>query len=218
MIESPWSNLPTHIIFDLSEVIISGLKGSERQIGHELSLDEKLVAEVLVGEGFDALLHGRISEEEYLNALISRNGWEISPSRLMEIIRRNFHEAVPGMSDVLKKLSERFSLVLLSDHAREWILYIEAHYGFFNLFREKFYSFELNSTKIQPSTFLTVIEKLKVKSEECLFIDDNERNVVVAKSLGMRAIRFTGVDRLLLELRNHGITIECSGSPETGDR
>jgi HAD superfamily hydrolase (TIGR01509 family) len=176
------------------------------------------VAEALVGEGFDALLHGRLSEEEYLNALISQHGWHISSRRLMEIIRRNFHEAVPGMDEVLKRLSESFSLVLLSDHAREWILYIEANYDFFDLFLRRFYSFELNSTKIQPSTFVTVLERLTVRPAQCLFIDDHERNIEVARSVGIRAIRFTGVERLLLDLKNQGITIECSGSSAAGGR
>ena len=195
---------PTHIIFDLSEVIISGLKGSERQISHELSLAEDVVAKALVGEGFDELLHGRLSEEEYLTDLISHHGWHISSLRLMEIIRRNFHEVVPGMDEILKRLSERFSLVLLSDHAREWILYIEANYDFFNLFLRRFYSFELNSTKIQSSTFVTVLEKLGVGPALCLFIDDNERNIEAARSVGIRAIRFTGVEKLLLDLKKLG--------------
>ena len=43
---------------------------------------------------------------------------------------------------------------------------------------------------------------------ECIFIDDNLRNVEAAKKLGMEAIHFTGYDMLIRDLsEQYGIVI-----------
>jgi len=44
--------------------------------------------------------------------------------------------------------------------------------------------------KPEPEIFLIAAERLKVKPEECLFIDDIERNVEGAKAVGMIGIQY----------------------------
>ena len=41
--------------------------------------------------------------------------------------------------------------------------------------------------------------------EECLFIDDREKNLVGAKEVGMETILFTGYEPLVQELEQRGI-------------
>ena len=49
--------------------------------------------------------------------------------------------------------------------------------------------------------YLEVLKKLKVKGDECVFIDNEERNIKTAKSLGMKTILFKSMRQLRKELR-----------------
>ncbi|MCR4565154.1 MAG: HAD-IA family hydrolase, partial [Bacteroidales bacterium] len=51
--------------------------------------------------------------------------------------------------------------------------------------------------KPDPAFFKILLERFHLKAEECVFIDDNEKNVEGARALGFTGIRFT--DRPALE-------------------
>jgi hypothetical protein len=84
---------------------------------------------------------GEITEDEYLSQVMGASGWAIPTNLLKEIIRKNFHHRIEGMISLVKSLYKQFALVLVSDHAREWIEYIEKIQVFLSLFRRKVYSF-----------------------------------------------------------------------------
>jgi hypothetical protein len=107
------------IIFDLSEVLIAGLRGIEKPLSQELSLPQDEILPCFAGRLMEELCLGDISEETYLNKIIAREGWEIEPARLKAVIRRNFHREVDGTLPILTELASRYELVLHSDHARE---------------------------------------------------------------------------------------------------
>ncbi len=52
-------------------------------------------------------------------------------------------------------------------------------------------SCELGVMKPEKAFFERALEKLGLAAEECLFIDDLEKNVVSARSFGMCALRHT---------------------------
>ncbi len=64
------------------------------------------------------------------------------------------------MESLLGRLAIDHELVLLSDHAAEWIAYIRTIHPFLRLFKAQFFSFELKQTKREPSTFHTVLEAI----------------------------------------------------------
>jgi hypothetical protein len=73
----------------------------------------------------DELFLGNVSEDTYLRQVIARGGWGIGLERLKAVIRQNFHSEVEGSLPILTELASRYELALLSDHAREWIAYIQ---------------------------------------------------------------------------------------------
>jgi FMN phosphatase YigB (HAD superfamily) len=188
------------LILDLSEVLIAGLVGIEKPLALQLHMPEDQVLSAFVGDLFDALLCGEISEDIYLQHIIHRQAWSISPDALKRVIRRNFHERVPGMESLLGRLAIDHELVLLSDHAAEWVAYIRSIHPFLRLFKAQFFSFELKQTKREPSTFHTVLEAIHREPQDCLFIDDSLTNVRVAEGAGIRGIRFVNAGQLRAEL------------------
>jgi FMN phosphatase YigB (HAD superfamily) len=193
------------IIFDLSEVLIAGLVGVEVELTRLLLLPEAEILSSFGGEGFEDLLVGRISEDAYLQRLIAREGWRIRLAPLKAAIRRNFHREVAGAVNLLRDVASRHPVVLLSDHAAEWIAYIQGIHPFLRVFDHAFFSYELRRTKADPQTFVQVLDVLSLPPASCLFVDDNPQNVRVAESVGMPGIRFRSAGQLAAELRLRGL-------------
>ncbi len=107
--------------------------------------------------------------------------------------------------DLIKKLKDKFVLVCLSDTNA---VHLEAHQeqGTIRDFHRVFTSFQIGSIKRDANTFKKVIESLSVRPEEVIFIDDNEKNIAVAKSLGINVIRYVSYEGLVSDLKAYGIS------------
>jgi putative hydrolase of the HAD superfamily len=193
------------IIFDLSEVLISGLLGIKEALSRQLPASTDRLLSCFGGSLLDELLLGDICEDTYLKTIVDVEGWEIDISRLKSVIRSNFRNQVEGMPDLVAALAPHYQLVLFSDHAQEWITYIRSVHPFLKLFQHAFFSYELGRLKRQPEAFAHVLEALSVPARRCLFIDDNPVNVAAAHSVGLPSIRFSDADHLVSELRRWGV-------------
>lgn len=135
------------IIFDLSEVLIAGILGVERPLAATLGISEQQVLSAFGNPSLERLFRGELFEEECLASLIEQNGWPVSVEFTKGILRANFQLVMPGMPQLVRQLSSQYELVLLSDHAREWITYIESIHPFLRYFEYRFYSYHFQRTK-----------------------------------------------------------------------
>jgi FMN phosphatase YigB (HAD superfamily) len=188
------------IIFDLSEVLIAGLVGVEEELSQVLPVPQEQILPCFGGNWLEELLVGDISEDAYLKHIIARESWKIGTARLKTAIRNNLHREVEGSLSILTALAPRYELVLLSDHAREWIAYVKSIHPFLRRFKHTFFSYDLKRTKRDPEAFLQVLDVTSVPPHRCLFIDDNPNNVKVAESVGIPGIRFVNAEQLAAEL------------------
>jgi beta-phosphoglucomutase-like phosphatase (HAD superfamily) len=195
------------IILDLSEVLIAGLLGIEVPLARRLGVPGSTILPAFGGDLLEELCCARLTEDEYLERIVSRRGWSVSVEDLKPVIRRNFHRHVPGMQPVLSRLRPRYELVLLSDHALEWVAYIRGVHSFFDRFEASFFSYELGQTKSDPTTFALVLDELGRRPRQCLFVDDSERNVATARSVGLPGIRFAGAAQLVRQFRRAGVEL-----------
>lgn len=194
------------LIFDLSEVLISGLHGAEVDLAARLGLPEKTVERDIWLPWAPSFFEGRLTEKQYLDEIIRRGGWTgITTDEVGAYLRKNFCRRVPGMEDFIRRLSGRYELALLSDHAREWVDFIRQQHPILECFDHIFFSFELRHTKRERITFLTVLYKLGRQAGDCVFIDDLATNIEVARSVGIHGIQFQDVGQLTAELRALGL-------------
>ena len=194
-----------YIIFDLSEVIISGYKGSEYTIGKLVNRDPEEVDRYLKSDLFIDLLDGKIKENEYIDGILEQTKWNLDRGTFKKIIRENHNQEVPGTIEIVKRLKQEYKLVLLSDHVKEWIEDIIKVNKNLDLFDEKFYSYQIGKTKKAVETFYYVLERLNTDANKVLFIDDSEKNIEVAKSIGMDSILFLNANQLERELKKREI-------------
>lgn len=197
----------TTLIFDLSEVLVAGLQGVEKSLSRQLNISEDTILHAFDNNDLQILFRNEISEEEYLARLISKHKWSISIELLKTEIRRNFRNKVHGMEPILSSLlAENYNLVLLSDHVEEWVEYILPIHSFVEeFFPNKFFSFEIGRTKSEKSTYEWVLGQLNKQSYECIFIDDKPKNILLAKSIGIKGIIFTNAQDLTQVIETMGL-------------
>lgn len=195
----------TAIIFDLSEVYLHGFLGFDKILnkhyGTKISQKDLSIPEL------ELLFRGRISEEEYWKALITKFNLTASITDLTKIVRGNFTE-IKGVRKIIEDLKKhKYKLGLLSIHAKEWILYCEKRFRYHRLFDRVVYSFDTEVCKPDIKSYKSIINKLKIKPGECLFIDDSDKNLISAKKVGMTTIKFKTTRQLRKELRSIKINI-----------
>ncbi len=197
----------TTIIFDLAEVYLQGIVGVEKHLEPILKIKDDKIHELLKGQNFIDLMEGKISEEEYLNNIISKNNLKVNLDELKKAIRKNFQE-IEGTREIIEKLKDKgFKLGLLSVHSKEWIDHCEKQFDFHKLFHSTLYSFEVSVCKPDKKAYHLILEKLKAKPEECLFIDDSEKNIEAAKNIGLKTILFKNPTQLKKDLDSLSIDI-----------
>ena len=198
-----------YIIFDLSEVLLTGAKdtGIALREKHQIEvkgpkMDWAQEKHPLLTSLVKEFFHGTIGEDEYIKDVIEMYPMIGETEWLKDHIRENFKE-VEGTRDIVLRLRALgYRLALFSNHAKEWIDYCERKFNFHELFDVRVYSYEIGRSKPDPLSFQAVLKQLKAGPEECLFIDDSEINVEAAGKLGIRGIVFTTADNLRSRLED----------------
>lgn len=119
--------------------------------------------------------------------------------RLADLDLRAWLDLDPHMLALLEELADDTPLAMLSNAPLDLAKKVDS-LPWATLFRHRFFSARLGLTKPDPRIFAQVCDQLDARPADVLFIDDREVNIAAAAELGMRAVRFTGVDRLRAEL------------------
>lgn len=95
---------------------------------------------------------------------------------------------------------DSFNTSLLSNNYRENVAYIENKYDRLTRLADlRVYSCSIGMKKPGKEIFGYVLEKLQARPEDCVFVDDRQKNVASAKSLGMIAVNFKGNNKELFK-------------------
>ncbi len=193
-----------NVIFDFGQVLV---RFEPSYMVRKYVTDERdsmLLAEVIFDRLYwDRLDAGTISDADVIKACKSR-----VPERLrddIEKIYRNWIYNIPeieGMRELIKDLKTRHGvgLYLLSNISA----YFADHAGeipILGLFDGCVFSAVCGKTKPSREIFEHITSTYSLLPEECVFIDDSEKNVRGAEEFGINAILFDGnVKKLIREL------------------
>lgn len=120
---------------------------------------------------------------EYAEAIQMYDDWE-------KMLKCELPESI----DLLKELkSMGYGIYGLTNWSAEKIGYAFANYSFFSLFDGIVVSGVEKVVKPDRKIYEILLERYSLKPGECVFIDDNQDNVDMAKVLGINAIRFDNI-------------------------
>ena len=106
-----------------------------------------------------------------------------------DVFRKDFIDFFGFRNDVLnliKKLKKNYKLALLSNQIEDWLEEIIEKYELGKIFDVIITSYNFKTAKPDIAIFNETVKKLGIKPEECIYIDDLEKNIPPAKKLGMK--------------------------------
>ena len=144
-----------NIIFDLSEVIISGYHGIEQLIEQKYDIPAEKFKRRKQEETistFLELMRGNLTEEEYWQEFLEGTNWNIAVEDLKMTIREHLNQPVEGTMEIIKQLEGKYQLILLSDHVKEWMEYIQEKNQNIKIFNQVILSYKISSLKCDEQT------------------------------------------------------------------
>ena len=200
----------TTVICDLSEVLIPGIVGAESIIERRIGVPTSVFSTRWnqLNDDFCDVMRGRLGLQQFLENFVFHEDFDgVSPEYLDHLIQQNFLlDLEDSAFDIVSLLGEQYRLVLFSDHAQPWTGPImAARPEIFEPFERIFFSHDLGMIKQDRLAFPKVLSMLPAKPENCLFIDDNMRNIHAAIKTGMSTILFGSSALLQAELELRGV-------------
>lgn len=115
--------------------------------------------------------------------------------------------AIEGTVDIFKDLKEsnKYKIYALTNWSAETYPIAVERFDFLNWFDGVVVSGTERMRKPSPRFYNLLLDRYHAKAEEALFIDDNLRNVLAARELGIDSIHFHEPKQLKLELISRGI-------------
>ena len=202
----------TTILFDVGGVIIAPLDARvaaeryQRQ-AQRLGLEngDEILARFFAGEEWRAARTGGISWAQLLDAVLSPFGLTDAAGQAQfasELFE--FEGVLPEMTALIRSLHGNYQLGILSNASDRLEGRLD-QFGLTRYFDPIVNSHRIGVAKPDEEAYQITLQKLNVPAEQVLFIDDRERNTVVAESLGIRSYLFTTVSELKAELESQAI-------------
>ena len=135
---------------------------------------------------------------------------KIPDSILKDLWVKDFEKLTSVNKDVERiatLLKKNYKLAIVSNIIKEHVKITKKLNRFdgFKMFDVVVFSNEVRLTKKEKRIFLLAAKKLKLKPEECIFIDDTEEFLEKPKELGMKTIHFKNCKQLKSDLIKNGV-------------
>ena len=197
-----------NVIFDFGKVLVDFEPTYMTSRYIDNIEDIKLVADVLFDRLYgDRLDAGTISDSEVISESQKR-----LPTRLHKAvfdIYNNWMYNLPeicGMRELLQKLSDKGVRLFLLSNISEGFAKKSSEFSILSYFERCFFSAVCGLTKPSAEIFNHLLNECGIKANEALFIDDSEKNINGAKSVGISTYLFDGDSKKLESfLRDNGI-------------
>lgn len=179
------------LIFDLGGVYFTDGTGSTPGKFRQLfDIPDAKTHEVLNGPLGMWYRMGLLPEEAFWREAQAIFGTDLDFRRLRDVWLSGY-VPIDGTVDLIENLKDNgYEILYLSDNVAERIAYLEDKYRFMQHFHSGVFSYAANMLKPDIGIYKLVLRSTKSSPSECVFIDDKEKFLVPARTLGMKAVLF----------------------------
>jgi putative hydrolase of the HAD superfamily len=192
-----------NIIFDLGNVLIS-FRPSEYfdKQNYPENIKARILSDIFESKEWAMLDKGELSTSEVIDAIALKSS--LKKEEIAYIFNRRTDLMYPLDQNVrlLPELKKQgFRLYFLSNFPADIFEEIRSGYYFFRYFDGGIISGEAKFSKPDSRIYEILLENYSLIPEESLFIDDLERNVKAAESVGMKGLVTYGSQEISKEIK-----------------
>jgi HAD superfamily hydrolase (TIGR01509 family) len=110
-------------------------------------------------------------------------------------------------SELLPRLKGVYALGVINNGTAITVPYFKKENNFGEFFSIFINSSEVGLEKPDSRIYFMALERMGLKPEESVFIDDTEENVLGARKIGMQGILFTDYQNLIIDLKSLGLNL-----------
>jgi len=204
------------IVFDVGSVLALPIDPIKVEKQRKISGVHSIIAKKLgisLDQWFDSIdttyaksIEGKISKQKVLEIIAKNN--KISKKKLRKIILKTYKSKFKQNKELFKKAfklrKKGYKIVVLSD---QWHFSQEALMPkrLYRKFSEVIVSCEVGMRKPNLKIYNLLLDKLKLKPKQILFIDNQEWNIKPAKKIGIKTILYKNNKSLFKEFEKIGI-------------
>ncbi|MGA2633122.1 MAG: HAD family phosphatase [Terracidiphilus sp.] len=152
---------------------------------------------------------GKLTGITFWQKLVHEAGLNLAPGtveQLSNLDARMWSTENPAMLAWQLQLKQRGLLTaILSNMGDNVLASVERTFNWLPRFDVLIWSYQWHMAKPDPAIYRLCLDKLGVRPDESLFLDDKLINVEAAHSLGIKAIHFTTIERLRQDLIAQGL-------------
>ncbi len=108
---------------------------------------------------------------------------------------------------LIQHLKNGHQTALLTNEIQDWTEEAIKKYSLQSYFTFIVPSYQAKAAKPDPAMFHFLLQKLQCAAEECLYIDDLDKNIVSAREMGFNVIAFQSFKDLQEKLQQHDVKI-----------
>lgn len=204
---------PKYLVFDVGGVILfpkSTIVDAFLDFSKKINLPQNKAIEIFKKYN-PKLSTGTIETKDFLQLLLKKTAINFTVKQLVNLWCRSFaikkEEINKEILDHIKYLGRSYKTCIfsngintLSDNKKINKM-VRSHFDYV------FNSYDIGFKKPDVKAFQYVLNKLQAFPRECVFIDDEEDNVHVAKKLGFKSVRYKNNKKFLSDLEKIGIKI-----------
>ena len=190
------------IIFDLGNVLIlhdkeefilkvlSKYKISNRELFQKIELESRLKMD-----------YGEITSHEYIRNINKQTGSNIKEKDYYNIFFSKPQSKLnTNLIGLIKELRRKYKIFLLANNNKPMHEFIKSK-KLDKLFDKVLFSYQVGLKKPDPKFFERLLSGTKIKSEECVFVDDREDYMPRVKKLKMKTIVYKNFKQLLGDMK-----------------
>jgi len=151
---------------------------------------------------------GTLNGRTYWQTIARDTGLMLTPEQIDALIEQDvilWASVNPIMLDwVVRVRASGLKTAILSNMGEDLLAHMRKNFRWLDGFHHLTWSCELDTIKPEAAIYEHTLEKLGVKPEEALFLDDKPENVEGARRVGMHALLYRDAETLQDELEKQG--------------
>jgi FMN phosphatase YigB (HAD superfamily) len=193
------------IIFDISGILISSdEKDTLNYYSEKLNIPLEKIQEAH-NKYMNSYERGELSSEEYKKLFFGELNVEVDPGYWD--VKLSFKRKFENVFAFVKGLGINYSIYYVSNEGKEYWKTVDNEFKISEIFKDGIVSYQVGVRKPDIKIFKMLVDKHNLVAEECLFIDDNKKNLGGAEALGMKTLHFTDLEQLKEDLNCIGVKL-----------